>query len=266
MRRHRRAAICLLTAACTVACRRNSGPDANYQQASALYQQLYVTELDDAYGDPQMDQVVALLKKVKPSSEDAAAAKGMLGAIQHGREELAKQRAEREKFAKAAEAAAAAPLPDIDPQKVLAAYAVDAGPAAQDPYGSGALVSDINAQTGGCLTDHEPFNEQGTGVSGKVYRIVQGPACAAKLPGYVGQAVLVVNGRIYRRVADPNPPQPPGAARTAPSADAGAPEAAAPPARPPAPRPPVDAGEPQYQIVIPGAPQPSAATPDAGLQ
>jgi hypothetical protein len=43
----RRAAICLLLLA-LAGCRRTTGPDDNYQQASALYQQLYATELDDA--------------------------------------------------------------------------------------------------------------------------------------------------------------------------------------------------------------------------
>src|SRR5438046_938401 len=73
------------------ACRRApAGPDPNYEQASKLYQQLYASELDDAYGDPQMDRVVAFLKKVDSSSADADAARAMLGAIQNGREVLAK--------------------------------------------------------------------------------------------------------------------------------------------------------------------------------
>src|SRR4051794_37713247 len=60
-----RAALCLTAALALAGCRRAPGPpDANYQQASQLYQQLYASQLDDAYGDPQMDQVESLLKKV----------------------------------------------------------------------------------------------------------------------------------------------------------------------------------------------------------
>jgi len=248
----RTAILCLLA---LFACRRApAGPDPNYEQASKLYQQLYASELDDAYGDPQMDRVVAFLKKVDSSSADADAARAMLGAIQNGREVLAKQRADREKMAAAAAASAATAVVNIDPSAVIAASApVDAGPP-QDPYGPGAQVSDINSASGGCLTDNEPFTEQGTGVAGLVYRVVPTANCAGKLPGFVGQAVLVVNGKIYRRIADPNPPKPPAP----PVRDAGPPAQAR--ATPPAAGQ-ADGGEPEYQIVLPGQPQPGATPP-----
>ena len=126
----RPAAICLLTLVLG-ACRWNSGPDENYQQASALYQQLYATQLDDAYGDAKMEEVVALLHKVSARSADAEPAKLLLGTIERGRAELAKQHADREKMAAAAQSASA--QVNIDPEKVLAAAAPDAGPP-QDPF------------------------------------------------------------------------------------------------------------------------------------
>lgn len=241
---NRRAALILFAVLAAAGCRRGEGPpDANYQKALRIYQQLYASQLDDAYGDPKMDEAVALLKKVDSGSQDAHAASSMLGAIQRGREELAKSRAAREKMAAAAQAAASAPAVEIDPRKILAANApVDAGPP-PDPFGAGATVSDINAANGGCLSGNEPFKEQGTGVEGTVYRLVPGTNCAGKLPGFVGQAALVVNGRIYRRMPDPNPPgapPPEPAPRGAASAGAGQPQA---PARPPAGAG-QDAGEP----------------------
>ncbi len=260
---NRRAALILFAVLAAAGCRRATGrPDANYQKASRIYQQLYVTQLDDAYGDPKMDEVLALLQQVDANSQDGEAASAMIGAIQHGREELARSRAAREKRAAAAQVVA--PSVEIDPRKILAASAPDAGPA-QDPYGPGASVAEINSGTGGCLSGYEPFNENGTGVSGTVYRLVPGPGCAGKLPGYVGQAVLVVNGRIYRRLVDPNPsivaPPPPAA-----PVDAGPPPQA--PVRPPAPSPAAaqDAGEPEVQMVIPGLPQPGATPPPAEPQ
>ena len=261
---NRRAVLILFATLSAAGCRRGPGqPDANYQKASRLYQQLYASQLDDAYGDPKMNDVVALLQRVDPGSRDAEAASGMIGAIQHGREELAKSRAAREKMAAAAQAAASAPSVEIDPRKILAADTPDAGPA-QDPYGPGASVAEINTGTGGCLSGYEPFTEQGTGVSGTVYRLVPGAGCAGKLPGYVGQAVLVVNGRIYRRMTDPNP----AIAAPPPPVDAGPPPQAQAPVRPPAPAPArvQDAGEPEYQMVIPGLPQPGATTPPAEQQ
>jgi hypothetical protein len=203
-------------------CRWDSGPDANYQEAAAIYQHLYATQLDDAFGDPRMDQVVALLRKVGARSADAESAQRMLGMIERGREELAKQRVEREKMAAAAAQSASAAVVDIDPSKVLAATAPDAGPP-QDPFGPGASVVELNTQSGGCLQDNEPFTEQGTGMTGTVYRVAPSDPCKGKLPGLVGQVVLVVNGKIYRRMSDPRPPAP----ATAPPKPAPAPAAPA---------------------------------------
>lgn len=252
----RLAALCLVSLA-LAGCHRTTGPDENYQRASALYQQLYATQLDDAYGDPRMDEVVALLRKVDSRSVDAQPAQKMLGTIQRGREALARERAEREKLSAAANAPAA--RASIDPEQVLAANAEDAGTSEQDPFGPGASIADLNTQTGGCLVDNEPFNEQGTGKTGTVYRVAPSEGCRSKLPGFAGQAVLVTGGKIYRRIPDPRPPEPP---RPTAAPDAGAPAAAARP-RPAAPAQVPDAGEPQYRIVIPGAPQPGAAPPPA---
>jgi hypothetical protein len=253
----RRAAICLV-ALVFAACRGNTGPDANYRQASSLYQQLYATELDDAYGDLRMDEVIALLEKVDSRSSDAQQARMLLGTIQRGREELARQLAEREKMAAAAAQSAAAAIVNIDPQKVLAWTAPDAGPP-QDPFGAGASVAELNTQSGGCLADNEPFTEQVTGVTGTVYRMAPSDTCKSKMPGLVGQVVLVVNGKIYRRLADPRP-----AAAAAP--DAGAPAAGRTPPAPARPAPQADAGEPQFRIVYPGQPLPEGMVPAAQQQ
>jgi len=230
-----RAALCFVCLVALAGCRRQKGPDANYEKAARIYQQLYASQLDDAYGDPQMDQVVVLLKTVDSASSDAEAARAMLHAIDHGRQELARSRAAREKMGAAAAASARTAISNIDPTKVLAASEPDAGPA-QDPYGPGAPVAEINTASGGCLAEFEPFQEQRTGVSGSVYRMTKSPGCMDKLPGYVGQAVLVVDGRVYRRIPDfePTPIAPPPQLLVP---DAGA------PARAPAPAPAPDAGE-----------------------
>jgi hypothetical protein len=249
-----RALLCVLCLFLAAGCRRTpSGPDANYEKASKLYQQLYATQLDDAYGDPKMDQVVGMLKLVDRHSSDAEAAQTMLRAIDHGREELARSRAAREKMGAAA-AASARNATSFDPTAVLAASAPDAGPP-RDPYAAGRLVAEINAETGGCLVDGEPFKEQGTGMSGTSYRLSRAPACLEKLPGFAGQLILVVEGRIYRRVADPGPLAPQAIAI---GIDAGPPAPApAPPA--PAAAPPA-AEEPRF--LYPG--QPQGPAPDAG--
>ena len=84
----RRAACALALAA---ACAKYSGPpDPNFAKARDLYQQLYATQLDEAYGDLRMDEVVSLLQGVSRRSVDAPSAIALLHAIDNGRTELAK--------------------------------------------------------------------------------------------------------------------------------------------------------------------------------
>jgi hypothetical protein len=250
----------LLLAGCRA---RQTGPDENYEKGSRIYQQLYATQLDDAYGDPKMDVAAELLKKVDPRSIDFESAKRMLASIEIGRAVLAKQRAARNKMAAAA-AASIASQPQFDPAKISAASAPpDAG--VVDPFGPGAAIADINATSGGCLTAGEPYREQGTGAKGTVYRLGKSPKCAEQLPGFVGEAVLVADGHIYRRMADPTPMKDP-TPLVPPAADAGPAKAAA------KPNPPVqpagdqsaegttDAGA-APQLYIPGMPLPEGMAP-----
>jgi hypothetical protein len=263
----RRACIPLLVALCLVAgCRRRStGPSQDYESAATLYQQLYVTLLDDAYGDARMDEVVAGLKRVDPRSVDAQAAGDLLGTIERGRAELAKQRAER---AKRTEGVTAPKPVQIDPSAVLAMSRVDARVEA-DPTGTGASIAELNKQYGGCLVSDQSFREQGTGKSGTVYKLAPYSACRDKLPGFVGQAVMVIDGVIYRRI-------PLSEAQLAPTPDAGptaAPDRGTGP-RSAAPEPPTPAGSRLVRIdpdgtrhyetavpLFPGAPMPGAVPP-----
>jgi hypothetical protein len=248
-------------AACALAlgfsCARYSGPpDPNFAKAHDLYQRLYVSELDEAYGDPKMDEVVSLLNAVNKRSVDAPSAQALLHAIEHGREELAKVRAEREKLSKAATAEVIATRSNIDPTHVL--EQPDAGPP-QDPYGPAASVAQINKDSGGCLVAGEPFQEGVTNRTGTLYRLAPNPVCRDKLPGFVGQAVMVSDGKIYRRILESQVPHPP----PAPSPDAGTATRSASASRAAANAP--DAGAQEYLLVVPGGPLPpgEAATATA---
>jgi hypothetical protein len=192
-----RLAACLLALA--AACAKYSGPpDPNFAKARDLYQQLYATELDEAYFHPRMNEVVSLLQNVHKRSVDAPSAQALLHAVEHGREELAKAHAEREKLSQAA-AALVATRTNIDPTRVL--EQPDAGPV-QDPYGPGASIAQINRDSGGCLVPSEPYRETGTNHTGTVYRMAPNPVCRDKLPGFVGQVVMVADGKMYRRVLE----------------------------------------------------------------
>ena len=253
-----RAAVCIVAVGLGAGCHRNTGPDASYQQAFSLYQQLYATQLDDAYGDPRMDEVVSLLRAVDSRSSDAQSAQDLLGVVQRGREALAKERAEREKATDAVKAPVT--VTDIDTSKLFAAMESDAGAASQgDAFGPGASLAEMTAVSGGCMAANEPFTEQGTGVTGTVYRLVPADACKNKLPGLIGQIVLVVNGKVYRRIADPRPP-PPAAAPSAPA------QTAAKAAPSPKPAKPATGGEPQVHVVYPGQPVPDGMVPATAEQ
>jgi len=259
-----------------ISCRKAPGPpDASYEQGAKLYQQLFAQKLDDAYGDPQMDTVVALLQKVDRNSIDAPAADALMDTIKRGKESFAKTHAERDKMQKAAQEVVAAP--NIDPTRVLGLdQRADAG-APPDPFGPGASISEINAASGGCLVAGEAFQENVTNRAGTVYRLSSSATCAQRLAGFVGQMVLVTDGRIYRRIPESEVRQaiaPGGAAdagTTGRAADAGAPARSAAGTAGATGGAAGDAGQEQY-MYIPGAPLPAgaqfpgaeAAAPDAG--
>ncbi|HEX4385391.1 MAG TPA: hypothetical protein VH083_20670 [Myxococcales bacterium] len=266
--------ISMISLLALASCRaRQTGPDANYEKGARIYQQLYATQLDDAYGDPKMNQVVVLLKQVDPRSVDAESAKRMLASIDSGRVVLQKQQAARDKMAAAAAASLARPLPQLEQQRIMAAAEPpDAGAPPVDPFGAGASVAEINLTSGGCLTPGEPFREKETNVTGTVYRVGRG-TCADRLPGLIGQAVLVgKDGRIYRRLQDPTltrtaAPAAPGAGPIAPPPAAAPAQAAAPnpPAQPATPAAAVapgdEAADAGYQMYIPGMPIPEGMNP-----
>jgi hypothetical protein len=186
--------------------KRPTGPSAHFARGDAIYQDLYVRELDDAYLDPKMDDAVAELRQVEPDSVSAHLASDLLAQIDNGKTEALAAKDARQKAL-----AASLQRPNIDVNRAItrdsvilsdgAPPAVDAGPAVADPYGPGAPIADINRESGGCLVSADPFREEGSGKSGATYVLAADTTCKAKLPGFIGQTVLAVDGRIYRRVA-----------------------------------------------------------------
>lgn len=195
-------AACLGLPACK---RKPPQPSPQYEKASRIHQDLYVRKLDAAYLDPRMDEAVTLLKQVPAESVDAAAAQELLQTIEKGRAQAKAENAEREK-AQADLQKGLDSLSAVDPTKVLNAAAPAAGaadpgaPAEADPYGEGASIADLNRQSGGCLVAGITFTEEGSKKRGVTYKVANSSECRAKLPGMVGELVLVIDGRVYRRV------------------------------------------------------------------
>ena len=235
--------IALLLGASQPACKRKTGPSEHYDRGSAIHQRLYVTLLDDAYLDPRMEEAIKELKQVEATSISHPLALELLGQIDKG-SKGAKAAAELRAKSQAEMQRGLLP-PSIDPSRFApppppppAPETPDAGTAAQDPYGPGALIDDINKATGGCLAPAGPFREEGGKVSGVAYRLVALDRCRDQAPGLFGQVVLAVEGRVYRRLpaGEVQDVSKKGADAGTP-AGAAVPAAAAPAARP-APPPP----------------------------
>ncbi len=109
------------------ACRRGSGVSPEYAEASGLHDRLRLNQGDEAYSDPQMDQVEGLLRKVPADSTDAQAAQELLAQIASERARIA----EEEAAAAAVPAQPPAPVfeedDEDDDQLAAAAEVPDAG-------------------------------------------------------------------------------------------------------------------------------------------
>ena len=190
------------------ACKSKTGPSPHYDRGAGLHQQLWVRLLDDAYLDPRMDEAVRELKLVESASVSHPNAVELLGQIEKGRKDAASARDARAKslaeMQKGLQAPAitGVPGPGAPPPPAPPPPPPDAGPVVPDPFGPGALIAEINQSTGGCLVASVPFREEGEGgQTGVSYKLAAGETCKDKLPGFVGQVVLAVNGKIYRRIA-----------------------------------------------------------------
>jgi hypothetical protein len=196
----------LLSAVATTipSCKRHTGPSAHYDRGEAIYQKLYAEKLDDAFLDAKMDEAVAELKQVEQSSSSWPVTQELLAQIDKGRKE-AKAAADARQKELAATGRTPPPPPPVwnlpprqpdEPEAVDAG--TDAGPAAADPYGPGASVAEINKASGGCLVPDRPFLEGK--LTGSSYKLAGTDACKDKLPGFAGQIVLAVDGRVYKRL------------------------------------------------------------------
>ena len=189
-------------------CSTKTGPSTHYDRGAALHQQLWVRLLDDAYLDPRMDEAVRELKLVETTSVSYPNAVELLGQIEKGRKDAAEARDARARSVAEMEKGLRAPAitgvltPSAPPPAPPPPPPPDAGPVVADPFGPGALIADINKATGGCLVSSVPFREEGEGgKSGVSYKLAPGDTCKDKLPGFVGQVVLAVDGKVYRRIA-----------------------------------------------------------------
>ncbi|MGO9064319.1 MAG: hypothetical protein ACLQIH_06200 [Myxococcaceae bacterium] len=208
-------------------CSRHRDPSPEFSRASETFNKLYAQRLDDAYLDPKMREVEALLQRVPTDSLDAQAATELLNRIQEGRVRMQKAQDE----AQAAGAAARTPstvsnAPLAAPGELTATAAValpprDAGPAESMQPTAGMPTTEFNRRFADCFQIAGPVNIQGGGAKDS-YELVDSSRCRAAHPGFA-DAIVVADGQavfgVVPKSALIRPPPPPE--------DAGAPEAAA---------------------------------------
>lgn len=224
-----------LVALCSSGCNRHRDPSPEFSRASESFNKLYAQKLDDAYLDPKMREVEAMLQRVPPDSLDAQAATDLLGRIREGRARMQKALDE----AQAAGAAARTPstvsnapreLPSDSSPKAGAPPPPppDSGPPESVQPTAGMPMAEFNRRFADCFQIAGPVDVQGAGARDS-YDLVDSGRCRAAHPSFV-DAIVVADGQrvlgVVPKSALLRPPAPPpldGGATgvAAPAADAG---------------------------------------------
>jgi hypothetical protein len=191
-----RSTLLLLSLAALASGCRKPMPSPDYTEASNRYTSLLALHGDDAYGKPEMDQLVAQLGRVPENSKDHGAAVTLAATIAAERARIA---AFRNAVAPPPPAAPTFPEFAKPPPVVEAPVAVvDAGLVANDLV-RGADFGAIQRKYVGCLNATGPIKMQGPdgGLSqGEGYEIHDSASCKSRMSA-MGQNVLVVeNGKV----------------------------------------------------------------------
>ena len=205
--------------------RKEASPE--FTRASERFNKLYATELDDAYLDPAMHEVEALLEKVPADSLDAQAAAALLTRIRDNRTRLEQAASDRERALAAARTpttltGVSVTTPLSPPVTATRPAAVDAGPPVPVAPSAGMPIRDFNRLFGDCFEPAGPVEVNGRGPRDS-YTMVDSNRCRTAMPGMVNSVVLadsqavmgvVPKSALQRVMPDagtPAPPAPPDA-------------------------------------------------------
>jgi hypothetical protein len=208
-------------------CSRHRDPSPDFSRASESFNKLYAQKLDDAFLDPKMREVEALLQRVPTDSLDAQASAELLSRIHEGQARMQKALDD----AQAAGAAARTPStvsnapreqPSEDAPKPAVVPAVDAGPPQALQPTAGMSMAEFNRRFADCFQMAGPVDVQGAGARDS-YDLVDSSRCRTAHPTFT-DSIVVADGQavlgVVAKSALLRPPPPP-------AADAGTAEAAA---------------------------------------
>jgi hypothetical protein len=194
--------IALVVAACPG---KEAGPlSEKYEEAHTRFSKVYAQKLDQAFLDPEMEEIEALLAQVPPDSSDAPSAKELQQRITEGRARMEAARQETEDAiasARQVETFPTTPTPAADPEpepEAPATVPVDAGtPDAGRTAGPvpGTPASELSAGFQGCFRRGQPVNVTGTG-SRDTYEMERRASCELAYPSFAGQLLVIEDGRV----------------------------------------------------------------------
>ena len=168
-------------------------PSPEYTRASERFNKLYAKELDDAYVDPAIHEVEALLEKVPADSLDAQASTQLLTRIRENRTRIEQASKDREKALAAARTAPTFSGPSVSAplsppsSRPSAPPAPDAGPLSAPT--AGMAMRDFNRLFGDCFEQAGPVEVNGRGPRDS-YTMVDSDRCRRAMPGLVNSLVL----------------------------------------------------------------------------
>ncbi len=232
-----------------VSCYRKPPDSPQFEEAFALYNQLYAKGLDDAYGEPQMARVAELLQQVDPKSGQGLESKDLLSKVEHGITEY---------HARADRLAAVAASADAPVEFKGGGFALPAPTGVPPPPGPAAPAlgmtrDEFTARFGDCF-DRKGDYEQGE-KRGEAFGVR--PSCAERFPTFANALVVLMDNRVTQLV-----PTKEVKVLTVDAGDAlpvQAPQAAVPAVAPPAPPVPVKyyPGQPRPDLAGEAAPAPA---------
>lgn len=190
--------VCAVAVLAVCGCVKKSQPSEQYAQAHQLFSKLYAAQLDDAFGDPAMTQVDALLRQVPQDSSDWRAAKELAHRIEEGRKRLQEGEAAR----KSAAAQATTPVPyqrmtPEAPAQSAAAAAPDAGSSQPGPH---MALAEFTARFSGCFQQGEKINVVGKGMF-DTWELKDIANCRDRHPGFDQLYVLTGASEVFMTVA-----------------------------------------------------------------
>jgi hypothetical protein len=228
---HRNVAVLAAVALACAACNRHRDPSPEFSRASESFNKLYAQRLDDAFLDPRMREVEALLNRVPSDSLDAQAATELLSRIREGRARMQKAQDDTQAASAAARTPSTVSNSPRDTPAELAprpgsAPPPDAGPLAAIQPTAGMSMVEFNRRFADCFQIAGPVTVQGAGQKDS-YELLDVSRCRTAHPGF-SEAIIVADGQSVigvvpkSQLIQPPPPEDSGPAGTAaPAADAG---------------------------------------------